>query len=544
MPAYLDSILTRIPQVISQIDREPFSRTFGSGDRVYWCWKFTDYPGARFQEYIYALSWLYCADIPLNQWKGNRNILSMIEAGLEYWKKIQYGDGSFDEAYPFEHSLAATAFTMFYLTEGYNLVQKDMNMTVKAHFLAALDKAAAWMSKNDEEHGVLSNHLAAAASGMYNAGSILSDRRYIERAWYFVERIYAHQSVEGWYKEYEGADIGYQTHASFYLARIWQKTGDEKLLASLKRANRFLTHFIHPDGSIGGEYASRNTMFYYPAAYEMLYDHCSSAAMIADFQRAKIQDCKTVGLEQMDAYNVFPVLNNYIYAFEHCQQRRDNISGSGLPFATTGLWEFPEAGLVVKSTDSYYAVVGCKKGGVARVWNKRTGRLAFQSCGYLLKLKNMWLSSQAQGASSFHVNGDEIEITAPFVAVNQKLFGPWLFMAFRLFTLTVGRFAFAAYAVKKLLVNTLVRRKRRFPASLLRTVRFLADRVVIEDRLPQGAAGAVHLDKFSTFHMGSSRYAHMEEEMIRGEGYDDSVCEFRPADAGVKSPGNGILRAS
>ena len=69
------------------------------------------------------------------------------------------------------------------------------------------------------------------------------------------------QSEEGWYLEYSGADPGYQTHATFYLAVLFTKTRDNDLLDSLKRANLYLSYFIHPDGTIGGEYASRNTSF-------------------------------------------------------------------------------------------------------------------------------------------------------------------------------------------------------------------------------------------------------------------------------------------
>ena len=166
MCLYLDNVLSRIPQILSQIDQEFFSKTYGCGDRVFWCWKFTDFPGGRFQEFVYTISWLYSATSFGNHWKGNLHLLWLIEAGLKYWCNIQYRDGSFDEAYPFEHSLAATAFTTFYLTESYELVKHDLSENTKTAFLEALDKASRWMYRNCETHGILSNHLAAAAAGL------------------------------------------------------------------------------------------------------------------------------------------------------------------------------------------------------------------------------------------------------------------------------------------------------------------------------------------------------------------------------------------
>ena len=516
MKVYLDQILSRIPQIISQIDRESFSSTYGCGDRVYWCWKFTDFPGARFQENIYTLSWLYTADSFDNPWKGNKNILDMIHAGLMYWSKIQVSDGSFNEAYPFEHSLAATAFTVFYLTEGFDLVKNELDEETKKTFLNTLNKACIWLCRNDEKHGILSNHLAAAAAGLYNGGLLLKNTKFTERAWYFVKRIYTHQSSEGWYEEYGGADIGYQTHASFYLARIWQKSEDDELFASLKKANGFLKFFIHPDGSLGGEYASRNTMFYYPAAFEMLANTCSDTASIAFFQRENIEKQKTVGLEQMDAYNLFPVLNNYIFAYENCC--RENISEQiePLPFEQSGSWDFIEAGLIVKSTSHYYAVIGGKKGGVIRIWDKKTNKLAWQSSGYILQIGKKWYSNQAQGLSSYTLSEKEMKIDAPFVAINQKIFTPWLFMIFRIFTLTTGRIPVLAYAIKDLLVKVLVRNKKMNKDILFRSIFFSNEMISIEDTLSDKDMKVKHLDKFSTIHMGSSRYAHMEEEQVRG----------------------------
>jgi len=63
-----------------------------------------------------------------------------------------------------------------------------------------------------------------------------------------VQQIYDHQSREGWYEEYGGADPGYQTLCTFYLARLWQYTGDgvcdlprasyPKSIANIKKAER------------------------------------------------------------------------------------------------------------------------------------------------------------------------------------------------------------------------------------------------------------------------------------------------------------------
>ena len=53
---YKNSIQEALPRIISMLDREPISQTFGCADRLFWSWKFTDFAGSRFQEVTFLLS--------------------------------------------------------------------------------------------------------------------------------------------------------------------------------------------------------------------------------------------------------------------------------------------------------------------------------------------------------------------------------------------------------------------------------------------------------------------------------------------------------
>ncbi|MCH8150116.1 MAG: CoA transferase, partial [Planctomycetes bacterium] len=187
----------------------------------------------------------------------------------------------------------------------------------------ALEQAGNWLCVHDERHGFLSNHLAAAAGALAHAHRICGHSRFEDRGRHFLGKILDHQSDEGWFDEYGGADPGYQTHGSFYLARYLDLTGAGELIDSLKRSFAFLAHFVHADGSLGGEYASRNTQTYYPAALEMMADRSEGAKWIAETMRPSVATLAAAGLGSVDAYNYFPLLNNAVFAYLACMTRAD-----------------------------------------------------------------------------------------------------------------------------------------------------------------------------------------------------------------------------
>lgn len=511
---YLEQVFRQLPRLLSRMDREPLSHTYGACDRTFWGWKFSDFAGSRFQELLYALAWMYKTPVAGNRLHDQSVLLNWIVAGFHYWRGLQHTDGAFDEAYPFERSLAATAFTGFYLGEAFLLLDDALPGDIRHELVDSFRRAGNWLCENDEHHGVLSNHLAAAAAALTVIARITAQPRYTVRARHFIGRILARQSDEGWYEEYGGADFGYQTHGTFYLARIWQLTGDAELLASLRRSVTFLAVFIHPNGTLGGEYGSRNTSFYFPAAFEMLAPECPEAAAIAAFMRGSVMAQDAAGLAAVDAYNFCPLLNNYLFA--HTAMETINAP-MPLPFEGIGQWNFSRAGLVVHATEQYQAVFAPCKGGVLKIYDKRARSLAYSDCGYWAETdKGLRVSSQSFSlANKTDIDVGRASVRAPFAKVNQKVMNPYLFMGFRVFMLSIGRFPGIARTLKNVLVKALVSRRETLATTLIREVEFHNDKVQVRDRIEADAANSLnHLSlgtKFSSIHMGSSRYFQFDE---------------------------------
>jgi hypothetical protein len=494
------------------MDRERFSPTFGCLDRTYWAWKFTDFPGSRFQEGLCVLSFLLTTDFSGNIFYQNSRLLDWIAGGFDFWAKIQYSDGSFDEAYPFERSLAATAFTSFYLSEAWSFLRGQAPGKTEKRFKAALERAGDWLIRNDEKHGFLSNHLAAAAAALYHIYQICEESRFEERSQYFVERILDHQSPEGWYEEYGGADPGYQTHGSFYLARLFEMSNDKKIADSLVQSFEFLANFIHPDGSIGGEYASRNTQTYYPAAFEMFSGASGKAHWIATEMLSSVENLYAAGLGTVDSYNLFPLINNYVFAYRACSSDDHRRSSMDPPNRNTDTLYFPQAGILKVQTDAYELYIGLSKGGVIKAFSSENKCLVLNDCGYIGKLKNGKLISNQYFNPNHKIKlgDDHVLVEGTFNEFNRPTLKPLSFLGFRAFTLSIGRIRAIGYWLKSLLVKVLIYRKRKLNLYFKRHVFWRKGDFKIEDEL-QGTIGS-QIDSlrrenlFTTIHMGSSRY--------------------------------------
>ena len=518
-----------IQRVLSWQDREPFSRTYGCFDRTYWCWKFSDFPGARFQEGVFTLAHLFTTALEENRLYREPRALEWTRAGLGFWQGLQRRDGSFDEAYPFEHSLAATAFTGFYVGEAF-LRTRDA-LSDPNGSLGTFARAGDWLCRNDERHGVLSNHLAAAAVALYVIYRITGDERFERRCWHFVQRIYDHQSREGWYEEYGGADPGYQTLCTFYLARLWQYTGDTRLQESLARSVSFLKHCIHPNGTVGGEYGSRNTEFFFPAGCEILAAAIPDAASIAQFMRPRVTEERTAGLPAMDPQNMFPMLNNYLFAADYAAAL-DTVAPE-LPCATVGEWWFPDAGLLFTSTPTYYAIVGLAKGGVVRIYDRVHRTLAVSDCGYVARLRSGAVVStqQLQRRATWNRDPGACTVEAAFVPLLRRVPATWLFVLFRAFSITFGRAQAVAYWLKNGLVQFLMRPPAAVPLRLTRRVELGPHAVMVTDEIVAdgdglGVVECRRAQKFANVHMGSSRYFQWQELDARLDAGEDCAQEL------------------
>lgn len=515
--AYLRIALAALPRLLSYQDRDPLSPTYGSFDRQHWAWANKDFANADLQRGVLPLAVLYSRPFPGNDYFRSPAVREWIQAGLQYWCAIQHGNGSFDQWYPREYSVGTTAFTLGPLIESAALLGEELPSALRDRLHRAFCKAGDFLLGTAETHGFIANHQAGAALALHRLFSLTGDQRYAAKSVAILAQIRQHQSTEGWFSEYGGADPGYETLGVYYLAALWQASQDDKLLDMLRRCLGFLVYFFHPNGTVGGEYGSRGTELFYPAGFEILAPRLEQAAAVAAWMRQHLDSAMLTTPLSSDVPNFVPLLSNYTTA---AMAAAALPPCPPLPVSAPEPFSrhFPEAGLYVIKTAAYYAVAGLSKGGTLRIYTLGDHTLVHCDAGYRAELtRHRQTSTQLldhRRAVRVSPDGAAVEVEAPFYHSAQQRMTPLSFLLLRLFSATFGRRVWPGVLLKRFLAQQLIGKRQKADLVLLRSLRFHPDQVEIEDHI-RGSLGLVRQlgrgSKFAAVFMGSARYFSAQE---------------------------------
>ena len=260
---YLDEIKVTLPRILSSIDQDETSATYGLVDRFHWAWGLIDFPNGTFQGVAHGMARLWVS----NLWPYSTSktlFIQRIDSIFRATKNITRKDGSLEESFPNEGSYCVTALVAFDLLCTLHLLRNLIDEEIQGRWLKVIKPLIGFLIKENETHAVISNHLATAVAALVRWDKICNDKLAEAKAKKLCNFILEHQSEDGWFKEYEGADPGYQTLCIYYLADVHFQRPDWELIEPLRKSFKFLWYFAHPDGSFGGIYGSRCTRCYYP----------------------------------------------------------------------------------------------------------------------------------------------------------------------------------------------------------------------------------------------------------------------------------------
>lgn len=470
---YAFEAIRALPRIILMVDKNPFSETFGCFDREFWHYRTIDFPCGMSQEFGLALAMAYAHPFPNNPYYRNERLREIVIGSIEFAKNWSHSDSSCDDYFPFERALGAHVFSTYAMSESYMVLGLE-----RPDLVEFLRKRGDWLCKHNES-GQLANHQALAALALYNVYLLTGDEKFKAKSDEFRDITLSWQNEEGWFQEYEGADPGYHSCSIAFLAKLWQKSHDESIIAPVGRAIEFASYFMHPDGSYAGEYGSRNTYHFYPHGFEVFADRFPLAGRIAQtyLERGLPERRRYYNDDnRMCAHYVYDWMQSWL---DHQAEHRDGtLEQHRGPFTK---W-FPNAKLLVKKTAKYYAVAAMSKGGVIKVYDEDgplysdTGPIAKTTSGDVLvsHMVDDHVVEAEPALGRFSVRGK-------LSKRKHQLASPVKQAAFRAMNLTLGRYN--PNLVRTTLQKILITGKPRTEVTFARQIELGDEEITIRDQV-------------------------------------------------------------
>ena len=457
--AYAKASVSQIPRILTNMDRNPLSKTFGCLHRDYWMDKTSDFPDAVRQYGVHALALVYKHDLPGNTYQGQPRIRDWAIAGMSYWASVQHGDGSFDEFYPYERGWGGpTAFSSYAVAESLLLLGEEAPGPKRTRIQEALMKAAGFLVRGESEGDSLANHHAMACLALAKIQSVTGNKELGEGVNRAIDTFLTYHSPgEGWSREYDGADPGYQSATVSFLAKLDSIRPDPRVRAALEKSVEFCSYFVYPDGSYGGNVGSRNTAHFYTAGFELLAESVPLAAAIAEKALEGLSRNRLVPPEVMaDRYHVDRVAE-YLEAYLAYRRPSERLP---LPCEKKDINRyFPEAKVSVISTERLYIVANLAKGGVTKVYNRQSCSPLLSDSGVVAQLRSsgsvtsQWIGSDyvpRHGQSGWSVTGSLHRLP------KNRLFTPLSNILFRAVLISCGWLPGAAHFIKRCIRRMLI----------------------------------------------------------------------------------------
>ena len=491
---YNSIVLHLIPRILTNLDRDRDSPTYGCFDRNYWHYKVHDYSSGLLQQCSLTLALAYLNPFEGNSYFNNGAIREYAIAGVRYCTKIQNRDGSFDEYWKGESSIPSTAFTLYSICETCDLlkIEPDERCIAKAvHFLAT--------HREDE---ALNQEMASIAAIRY-AAKLLRNSEYMDISDKKFEEFLSRKKTEGWFSEYGGVDVSYLTVNLDYMVRYYQLSDDPRALEASQQVLDFLRYFIHPDGSIGGEYGTRNTEYFAPYGIEYLKQFCPVSNTIIEKLLGFIHQRGYLNLSCDERYYLHYLSHSFTKSLLRYSKSR---SDEKLPCECIFERFFDESKIFIKSTENYYFIANLSKGGTFKVMNKNTSEMS-TDCGFRLKLSKDLFVTELPQDNRFTIGNDTITVSGQFLKMNFIQQSTSKLLLLRVLS-AIGGFTAVRLAKKIMIFGSGVPRDMVFN----RTISFTSDRIQLSDTLNIGNRSGIirNSNGLSVRHTASSRFFQID----------------------------------
>lgn len=510
---YAKKALEQVPRLLSHLDRNPYSRTFGCFDWNYWTEKWKGCSVGRPQEYCLVLALLYMYRFPRGEeYYQNRKIFEWCLAAMLYWCEKQHSDGSVDENYFNEHQLGATTFTLYAVAKSVHLLKAEIDNEKKAYLERHIERSANFLKDYDETY-LLSNHQSFVMIALHYAGAVLG-KSFEDDIKKRLKRIIEGKSEDGWLREYSGADPGYLTITIANLAEYYEDTEDKAVLLLLKDAIKFISYFMVPGGNFGGIIGTRNTIHIWPSGFETLNAEFPLAGSISDYILSHIQTNALITPAKQDTYFGLQIYD-YLWSYLKYSPRKKcpKLPVEGKNFRQI----FKGSNTLIQKRKNTYTIINAGKGGVLRVWDYGSGSMIKADAGLIGQLTTGDVVTTCWPDSRFNISFDEdsatVSVKGQFHDASLQYPTVLKWAVFNIGNFFLGRNVKITNFIKDVLIRKLITKEKRYPIDFERKIDFnthmITDKIGFNGNLEFKSLAAY--DEIKMIVMGYSKYFYESE---------------------------------
>lgn len=464
-------LVDAVPRVLCLLQKNPLSKNFGSFDRKFWQYKILDFNCGMSQELILPLAYVWQFEDANNPYYQNDRIREFIVGAFECHRTYSHSDGSLDDYFPFERAYGATAYSTVAMVEAAILTglcddaQRDA-LLKSGEFLASY-----------KETGDLANHTAIGACALSALAELTGDHHWEEKCDKLIDHLLALQHAEGWLMEYEGCDLGYQTTSVEFLARVYARHPSKKLRGLLQKLLGFVRDFQHPDGSIGGEYGSRNTFNFYPGGFAVLSSEFPEAAdILGGFFRAQVNGRANHLIDDSVFGHALSSYVTVLSADEVVVSDQQESFLASAPLVLSG------AGIFRIAAGSFAVFGSLRSGGVIKVF--RDDELVWSDTGLAGCLPKGRAFCQNQfGASVGEVIANQVHVTGQMETFNSPSLSSVQMILLRLSSLVLGWWPGYSNLIRTAMQRVLILAKKPIKINYERIIQITADQIRITDKV-------------------------------------------------------------
>lgn len=348
------------PRIVSQLDRDRHSPTFGSFDRDYWHYKIRDYSSIILQQGMIVLHVLKSHAAGHNVFYHRPEPAAWVAGCLEFWAKSQLNSGSFNEYYPHEHGFPPTAFSLYAV----GLMIQSNEYAIDHSTGCAVQRAVDWLTSHQEKKAL--NQEMAALAGMALCArlpGIKLDPVIFERR---LDDFFKSQSAEGWFPEYDGPDLGYLSVTIDCLYDYYLVSRDDRALQAMTKAVDFIFSLITVSDELPVMINSRNTGYVVPYGLVRLAESNGKAASIIVRLFSGIDTPRHFLNKIDDRYTCHYIFQSCFRALPHLDRVDLRAAAPRAP-----LKRYSESsGIFVEHTAGASIVINARKGGVLYCFGK------------------------------------------------------------------------------------------------------------------------------------------------------------------------------